>query len=410
MRAGIATSSTTQVLAPKFDPADPFTIEHPYERYAQLRAAGPVCRAFLPGQLAVTHHAQVAALLADPRLGMEFTADAFAESGGALRSFFGNIVFEQHRGTHKRLRRFLNSAFSKPFLQRLLERIDAHIEAAVAPLLEREEFDAVRDLAAGIPTLMVGELLGIRGSALTTFDANARAFHALIDMRNVGNGEALPRAKELLGWLRAHCGEMLSARRQRPGDDLPSHLAGLVIGVDRLSDEEIVDNLIFLFFAGLDSSRDLIGTGFVALARFPDQWALLKADPKLVPIAVEEFLRYDAPIQMLARRALEPIEVAGRIVRPERVLWLLIGSANHDEQVFASPERVLVARRPNPHVTFGTGVHSCLAAHLARSVATMIFRRLVTRCRAIELVAEPTRHRGVESRSYEGIPIRVTPA
>ncbi len=407
-------TSTTPVLAPKFDPTDRFTIEHPYARYMQLRVAGPVCRAFLPGHLAVTHHAPVKALLGDPRLGMEFAGEAFGETDSALRSFFHNIVFEQNPPTHKRLRRFLNSAFSKPFSRQLLERIDARIENVLAPLLERGEFDAVQELAALIPALMVGELLGVPEDGLATFHANAREFHRLayVELRkftNVGDArraENSGRAEELLRWLRAQCAALIAARRRNPAADLTSQLAHLSIDSDMLSDAEILDNMIFLFFAGLDSSCDLISTGFVALAQHPDQWALLKSNPALVPGAVEEFLRYDAPIQALARRVLGTIEVAGRTLRPPRVLWLLLGSANHDERVFESPERLLVTRSPNPHVAFGAGMHSCMSAHFARSAAAMIFRRCVARCSMIELRAEPIRRHSVESRSYEQILLR----
>ncbi len=399
--------ASAPILLPKYDPRDPRTIDDPYVTYADLRRAGPLCRAFGPGHWAVTRYADIAALLGDPRLGMEFTDTYHGVQEGPLAEFFRRIIFERDPPAHTRLRHLIGQAFDSGFFRRLHDRTAVRVDALLDPLLERGRFDAVADLAVQVPMWSSGELLGIPAADLPPFHAHESLLAKSIDMRHLP-GQDYSGAEQSLTWLRAYLEPLVAARRRQPGDDLLSRMASAEHQGERLTDAEIVDNAIFIFFAGLDTSKDLISIGCAALLQFPDAWVRLRADRSLVHLAVEEFLRYDAPIQALGRRVLEPIPIAGHVLRQGRIVWLLLGSANHDERQFSDPDRVNVARKPNPHVTFGMGAHHCLAAPLARAGAAMVFRRLVDRCATLDTEGPPVRRPSALFRSYESIPLRVT--
>jgi cytochrome P450 len=167
---------------------------------------------------------------------------------------------------------------------------------------------------------------------------------------------------------------------------------------------------VFLSFAGFETTVNLIAAGCSLLASHPAELARLRADRSLLPGAVEEMLRYESPIQMTGRLVLEPIEIAGRVIRPGRTLLLLLASANHDERLFADPDRFDVTRSPNPHVAFGGGPHYCLGARLARMEAQTVFDRLLDRSAAIEPLGEIARERRPIFRGIRSAPVAVRPA
>ncbi|HWF74210.1 MAG TPA: cytochrome P450, partial [Solirubrobacteraceae bacterium] len=192
-----------------------------------------------------------------------------------------------------------------------------------------------------------------------------------------------------------------------PADDLLSAMLAAESSEDRLSHDEIVDNAVFSFFAGFETTTNLIGNGCAALAAHPHELGRLYERPSLVAPAVEEFLRYDAPVQGVARIVKEPLEVAGRMLRPGRVLVLLMGSANRDERVFEHPELLDVGREPGRQVSFGGGIHYCMGAALSRVEARTAFARLLARTSALEPAAAPVRNTTSSFRAFSSLPLRV---
>lgn len=166
--------------------------------------------------------------------------------------------------------------------------------------------------------------------------------------------------------------------------------------------------MVFLLFAGFSTTTDLLGNGCAALAARPEQLAILRADPGLVPRAVEELLRFDAPVQMKSRLVHQPIEIGGRVIRPGRVLILHLGSANHDEDRFVRASELDVTRHPNPHVSFGGGgIHLCLGAALARAEAASVVRFIARRFASMEPAAPAVRRYSPSFRTYASVPIRI---
>ena len=396
-------------LPPRFDPNDPAVIDDPYPTYARLRSAGPLCR-FGPGQWGVTRYAEVAALLKDRRLGSAFPPDfyRYAVGEGPASAFFEQICLVRDPPEHTRLRHLMGRALSQAPIRSLQGHISELVDHLLAPAVESGRLDAVSDLAFPLPVMVICELLGVpvadrdlvrpRAAGLvkgfTTFVAPA-------DRAEV---------HESVTWLQQYVGRLLEERRRRPGDDLLSLLAAAGDDGQALTPEEIVDNAVFLFFAGFETTRNLIANACAALLRHPDQLDRLRGDRSLVPAAVEEFLRYDAPVQGAGRFTREPIEIAGRTIRRGRVLVLLIGSANRDERQFSDPESLDVGRQPNPHLAFGGGGHFCLGASLARLEGALVIEGLLNRFATFEPAGDSVRRPLGNFRSYASVPIAVSAA
>lgn len=308
---------------------------------------------------------------------------------------------------HVRLRRLMSGAFTPAVVRRMRGYIERTVDELLAPALDGGDYDVVRDLAYPLPVLVVSTLMGIPPEAHEDVRQHAvrlgRAFSAIVPEQARGA------AHESVEWLRGYIGGLLDERRKAPGDDLLSTLLQVDEDGDRLSHDEIVDNTVFSFFAGFETTVHLITNGFAALLRAPDQFALLRANPGLVPGAVEEFLRFEAPIQGTARLVREPVRVGSRTIRAGRVLVLMLGSANHDEAVFRSPGTLDVTRDPNPHVTFGGGGHLCLGAFLARTEAQVVFDWVLRRTRSVEQAGALVRETDTPFRAFAHVPLAVKP-
>ncbi|MEU6217675.1 cytochrome P450 [Streptomyces sp. NPDC047022] len=363
---------------PRFVLDDPEFLRDPYPVYRELRARGPLCRGG-PAQWVVTRHAEVSALLRDRRLGREFPEEFqnLSVGPGPAVDFLRRIVIDRDPEEHTRLRRLLTRALSPPVARSLAEPIAAMTDDLLERAVTDGRFDAVRDLAQPLPVLVMSALLGIpeedRAAVMERSIDVSKAFAVFIPEAERAAAHAA------VVWLRDYFRALLRRRLAEPGDDLLTAIATAREGNWRLTEEEAVDNVLFLYYAGFETTTNLIATGCAVLARHPGEQARLRADRSLLPTALEEFLRWDAPIHTTTRLTLEPVEVGGRTLRRGRVVVLLLASANHDERRFAEPGRLDVGRHPNPHLSFGGGVHHCLGAMLARVEGTAVFGRLLGR-------------------------------
>lgn len=390
----------------RFDPLAPEILDDPYPAYARLREAGPLCR-MGPGSYGVTRHRDVAALLKDRRLGSEFP-DAYhrASAGdGAAGGFFRRIVLYRDPPDHTRLRRLLGQAFSTRLVRDTEPRIGELVDDLLAPARDTGRFDAVTDLAFPLPVMVVCALMGLSAEDRDLIRPRAvdlgKAFAAVVPEKDRAAADAA------VTWLREYLESVLAERARRPGDDLLSRMLAAEDDGATLSHAEIVDNAVFSFFAGFETTMNLLATGCAALLDHPGQLARLRADRTLLPSAVEEFLRYDAPIQGTARLIHEPVTVGERTLRPGRVLVLLLGSANRDGTVFRDPDRLDVGRDPNPQVSFGGGPHHCMGAVLARLEARVAFGKLLDTFATLESGGAAMRRTDSSFRAYGTVPVRV---
>jgi cytochrome P450 len=403
------TSRTVMPLPPKFDPLDPAVLRDPYPTYEMLRRRGELARGG-PAQWVVSRYSDIAALVNDPRLGSEVPLEyhEFSVGKGATAEFRQRIILDRDPPAHTRLRAMMAKSFSPSLMRRMQERIGQLVDSLLEPALARGAFDAVSDLAFPLPVMVLCELLGVPASDRDLVKPRAielsKAFSLFLPDSERANVDAA------VTWLRQYMHELLVERRERPGTDLLSHMLAVEAEGNSISYEEIVDNSVFLFFAGFETTTNMISNGFSCLLEHPSQLARLRAEPSLVPTAIEEILRYEAPVQVKGRIARQDLEIAGTRVKQGRIVVLLLGSANRDEREFPEPDRFDVGRRPNRHVSFGGGIHRCLGAALARVEGTALFSRLLERSAHLELAAEPVRRSSPSFRGHARVPILIRAA
>jgi cytochrome P450 len=390
---------------PRFDVLDPAMLADPYPAYARLRAAGPLGRGG-PGQWVVARYDDVNALLREPRLTKNLPEIYYQVSVGgdpALAEFLASM----NLGRRNRLAsRLLAKSFSPGLVRELGPRMVSLVDGFLAPGLDGVELDVVTGLALPFPLMVICELLGIPPAERDeVWPRVAELVGAFSDVAFAENKDVTA-ASDALHWLRAYLEELL---RQRP-PGLLTRLHEAEEDGERLTPQEIVDNAITVFYAGFETSMGLVANGVVALLDHQPELARLRSDHSLVPAAVEEILRFEAPIQVTMRAALEPIEVAGRTVRAGRVLMLLLGSANRDPSRFDDPDRLDVTRTPNPHLSFGSGIYHCLGTVLARAEGAVVFSRLLSRTKDFGLTGDPVRRPRFNFRTFDRVPITLHPA
>jgi len=397
--------TAASVLLPKFDALDPAVLDDPYPEYARLRAAGPVCR-ISPASFGITRHEHVAPLLRDRRLGNDFPADnpAFTIPEGPANQVFRRLIPTQDEASHSRLHKLVVAGFSPGNARAQADRVREVVARCLAPAADTGRFDAAADLAFPVAMTVVCDMLGLPADTPAMWaraGALSRAFTPFLPEPE------RPAADAALSWLRAFVADVLAERRRQPTGDLISRM--LAEQDAGLSDDEVVDNVAFLCFTGFETTMNMVTTGCLALTRFPDELRRLAADRSLLPTAIEEFVRLDAPIQYTARVTQEPIVVGERTIKAGRSVLLMLGSANHDERVFHDPSRLDVGRRPNPHVGFGGGIRGCLGAALARVEGRAIFDTLLDRVAGLSVAEPPRREPNALFRGYASMPLALDP-
>ena len=385
---------------PEFDIFRAQNSEAPYACYAEWRRASPIFRVG-PNQWGVARHADVEACLKDRRLvhGMPRSYVSFVMGDGPSGDFRFNSILNQDGPEHLRIRRLMSQAFTPALVRDLVPRVERIVDELIEPLLDGEDRDIVDLLAYPLPSNVICDLLGIHADR---DEVRTRAV-------TLATQADIPASDESTIWFREFLSAELAARTPDPDGDLLQRMLAAEDGDGAFTHEEIVDNAVLLFFAGFETTKHLIANGTAALVDFPDQRAMLWADPSLAMSAIEEFLRFDGPVAFVTSMALEPIEIGPVVVRPGGVIYQSLLAANHDETVFDDPERLDITRKPNPHLTFGGGPHRCLGMHLARMEAETVFRRLAERLETVEGAGERERV-AVGFGTWARVPVRATAA
>ncbi|MGX7823667.1 cytochrome P450 [Actinokineospora sp. 24-640] len=376
-----------------FDPADPRFIADPYPVFARLRAEAQVHHSAALGLAVAVSHGACSAVLRHRGLGRVWADARPVEAFAAVNLLHRNSLLESEPPTHTRLRRLISAAFGRGHTERLRPRVRELAEDMVAGLADAARRDGSADLlahvAAPLPIAVIGELLGVpeadRGLLQPWSNAIVKMYEYGLAAEQAAAAETA--AAEFVAYLR----ELAAHRRDHPGPDLISDLVAVRDGSDRLSDDELVATAVLLLMAGHEATVNVIGNGVHALLTHPAEWARLRADPALLPTAVEELIRYDAPLQLFERTATEPVEIAGHRVEPGAKIAALLGAAARDPAVFPDPDRLDVGRAPNPHLGFGAGIHYCVGAPLARVEIAAALRALLARMPDLRLAADPVR-------------------
>lgn len=383
-------AATETAAANLFTPLAPDFLANPYPYYHRMRELEPVF--FWPiGTYVATRHADIAWILKDRRFGKLFEermdrrlGREVWENSSSYRSL-GKMMLVQDPPDHTRLRGLV----AKAFTARRMEDMRPQIQTIVDTLIDRVEgdgaMDIMRQFAHPLPTWVICDMLGIPESDRQPFYDGSTVAGRLIDPTPM-TPEELAQADESNRYKAEYFADLFERRRKEPGDDLISQLVQVEEAGEKLTEEELFANVILLFDAGHETTVNLIGNGLLALHRNPDQLARLKADPSLMPNAVEEMLRYDSSVQMTGRVCLEDIEVGGVAMKRGDNIINLLGAGNRDPEVFGQPDQFDVARKGARNlVSFGGGIHHCLGAQLARIEAEVAIGTLLRRLPDLKL-------------------------
>lgn len=394
-------------LPPKFDALDPEVLRDPYPTYRELRDAGPLCRG-APGTWMVTRYADVSALLANPALtqrlpdgvGRDLPLFGTGPAGELSRRMMSALVGEDHDVVRRVVRTRLSPA-AVAGLRAFAARAAARL---LAPHADGAPFDLVRDLAHPLQAEVVARLVGLSTSdQAVVWPPALRLGRTFIPYR-IPTADQIAVADEITAGLRALLGERLAERAAESRDDLLTEFAHAV-AAGRMSRQLAVDNLAFLCFAGFETTMNVLGSVNELLPARSGEWRVVAAERDLIPAAVDELLRFDSPAQYTIRLTSEPLPVGGRVLRPGRMVLLMMGSANRDERRFADPDRLDVRRQDLRHVAFGGGPHHCVGRALGRAICEEAIGALVDRFRELDLAGEPIRAPHPNFRAHESVPV-----
>jgi cytochrome P450 len=375
--------------------------ENPYPLYQRLLSSAPVQWNDLLGAWTLVRYADVVANLSDPRFSANRTKQAAPDPA---EYDFAKSMLVSDPPDHTRLRALV----SKAFTPRMVEQLRPRIIVIVGELLERMArregpVDLIADLAYPLPVVVIAELLGVPAEDRVRFQEWSAVMAASLDP--LVSAELANQVTIARDWLHAYLRGIIAERRQAPRSDLISALVAVEERGDVLSEPELVVMCTLLLIAGHETTVNLIGNGMLALLRHPDQLQRLREDPSQIALAVEELLRFDSPVQMTGRIALEPVEIGGHTVQPGEWVLPLLGAANHDPAQFTDPERLDLSRNPNPHVAFGRGIHFCLGAPLARLEGQLAIAALIRRFVNLQLAGEPVRRDQITLRGLQTLPV-----
>jgi cytochrome P450 len=284
----------------------------------------------------------------------------------------GSLIFTDPP-LHRQLRKLVLGAFTLRQVGAVEPRITAMVDEILATVPLRETFDFAETLASPLPTRIIAQLLGAPEQDWERFREWSDDIIAMSDP------ESRSESMEGVTGLHAYFTALIADRRADPRDDLISQLTTADLDGEPLSDQALYMLCWLLLVAGNETTRNLIALGMKALLDHPEQHELVRADPDLVPSAVEEMLRWCVPVTHMARTANQDIEIRGQTISEGETVVMLYGSANRDEDVFGDDAELFdVRRHPNPHIAFGYGEHLCLGANLARLEARAMFAALLT--------------------------------
>jgi cytochrome P450 len=286
-------------------------------------------------------------------------------------------MITQDPPTHSRLRKLVNRGFTPRAIEQYAPRIQTIIDELLDAVLDKGAFDLVEDYAIPLPVTVIAEILGVEPERRDDFKRwSDDVVHFIGGVAHGSDREQLRRSWDE---FRAYFLEIMDARRRQPRDDIVSILVRAHQDEDMLSEMEFLNFCQLLLVAGNETTTNLIANGALAFVKHADEWRKLQEQPDLARRAVEEMLRYDSPVQLVYRTTTREVEIRGTTVPANSKVAMLWGSANHDAEVFLEAEQFDITRHPNPHVSFGSGIHYCLGSSLARLEVKLTLETFVRR-------------------------------
>ena len=389
-------------LARSFNVNDPDFIRDPYPVLADLRSHGkPIWHEEMQLWLAATH-ADASAVLRSKTLGRIFTPHQPDDVWETFNWLHADSIMENEGSKHTRLRALVSKAFNRGHIERLAPRVDAIVKELLDQCQEKGAFDLLADYAEPLPVRVIAELLGVSPED----SIHLRPWsQAIVKMYEFDVTEAEERAAESASKeFAAMITEMVKARKDNPTSDLVSELAQVEESGEKLTLRELIATCVLLLNAGHEASVNAFGNGFVGVLNNDDAYQQITANPYAISeTATEEFLRFDAPLQLFERTAMADTEINGVTIKKDQKIAALLGAANRDEKIFDNPDQINLARNPNSHIAFGGGIHFCLGAPLARLEMNRSIPALFERFPNIQLTKTPEHRSSFVLRGYSEI-------
>jgi cytochrome P450 len=395
---------------------------NPYPFYEQLRTQDPIHWDEQLGFWVLTRYTDIDSLYTDER---------FSRAQGLMRGFqrlseserhivepvyhsFSKTVFYADPPYHTHLRGLMNHAFTPRRVERLRPYIQETVNGLLDAVQNSTEVDMIQGLAYPLPVMVIAELLGLPASDRARFKRWSDDLFAILGTVRQKSAHLLDRAAQSLNEMTEYVRDLSRKRRAAPQDDLLTallsvteddslacphphgpaspHATGEVVREretsSTLTEEELVSNINILLSTGHETTTHLIGNGLLALLQHRDQMEKLQARPGLLTAVIEEMLRYDSPVQITYRSALEDADIRGKLIRKGDLVNSILGSANRDSERFSAPDRFDITRNEGRHIGFGIGIHFCIGAPLVRLEAEVVFETILRRFPKISLATE----------------------
>jgi cytochrome P450 len=398
----------------EFDPFAPEIRSDPYPLYRRMREEAPIY--WRPdGSPMFTRYDDCITILRDhERFSNDGSNSKYADNiaddapmrGTMFESLNARPMLFSDPPDHTRIRGLVNKAFTPKRVDQLRGRMETIVDELLDEVEGAGSMDIIERVAYPLPVIMIAELLGVPASDRELLKSWSEPLGRTIDpMDNIDAEFFNEIAGAGIAFI-AYFAQLINERRQSPRDDLLSALIAAEESGDKLTQEEVIVNLILLLIAGHETTTNLIGNGMLALLRHPDEMAELRADPTMIKTAVEELLRYDSPVQLDARTALEDVEIGGVVIPKKEQPVLLLAAANRDPAQFPDPDRLDLRRAPNAHIAFSSGIHFCVGASLARAEGQVAINAMLRRMPKLALAdANPPYKENVTLRGLATLPV-----
>ncbi|MFM2023356.1 MAG: hypothetical protein RIR89_748 [Actinomycetota bacterium] len=383
-------------------------VVNPYPALKELRQAGKPVWHEESGLYLAARYKDANQVLRTRTLGRIFQERKPLEDWETFNYLHSDSILDSEPPKHTRLRSLVMKAFNpktieglRPTVERLTEELLTNIEKKLA---DKGEFDLIADFAEPLPVMVISELLGFPKEDEYLLRPWSQAIVKMYEPAPTEQEKA--EARKASNEFASYVHGLMVDRQQNPGTDLITELALVEEQGEKLTARELIATCVLLLNAGHEASVNGFGNGMVATLRNEEQWNLLKNSPdELAGTAVDEFLRFDAPLHLFERTATEDTEIGGVVVKEGQKIAALLGSANRDEEIFENADKLDLTRSPNPHIGFGAGIHFCIGAPLARMEMTTALPQLVKKYPNLELKGEPVRRPTFVLRGYESVSV-----
>ncbi|MFM8922213.1 MAG: cytochrome P450 [Candidatus Nanopelagicaceae bacterium] len=384
---------------------DPEFIKDPYPDLAKLRAAGKPIWHEETNMFLAARYDDANATLRNKSLGRIFKAKEPESEWQTFNWLHADSILDSEPPKHTRLRALVSKAFNKNVIESQRDIIEKIVAELISEIKSKDErFDLIADFAEPLPVKVIVALLGFPEEEEYLLRPWSQA---IVKMYEVNPSEAAKsEAKKAASEFATYVQDLAEKRKANPGSDLISDLVRVEEQGEKLNLHELIATCILLLNAGHEASVNGFGNGMVALLERSDQLKLLQDNPdQLAASAVEEFLRFDAPLHLFERTATADTEVGGVAIKEGQKIAALLGSANRDHSHFANSDQMDITRDPNPHIGFGAGIHFCLGGPLARLEMGIALPRLIKAFPNMQIAGDPIRRPTFVLRGYEKVEI-----